>query len=178
MAARGRHGIRRVETGCVTRLEDDRADPSPTSATTDRDGLLLCARCLVWKPRSAFHNSRTGQFSYCRDCRNAYDRSYYAAGGKAARGIRQQRFKNDARRWMAELKSGIPCADCGQTYPVYVMHWDHLPGYDKIDDVSAMVDSRSRAAVLDELQKCELVCGNCHVLRTVQRMTGARRTKN
>jgi hypothetical protein len=70
---------------------------------------------------------------------------------------------------MAELKSGLPCTDCGEIFPIYVMHWDHLPEFEKVSEVSAMVAGRSREAVLDELKKCELVCANCHVLRTISR---------
>jgi hypothetical protein len=55
----------------------------------------------------------------------------------------------------------------------YVMHWDHLPGYLKVSEISSMVGGWSRAAIQDELKKCELVCANCHVMRTVVR---ARRT--
>ena len=36
-----------------------------------------------------------------------------------------------------------------------------------------MVGSWRREAILAELRKCELVCANCHVMRTVER---ARRT--
>jgi hypothetical protein len=53
------------------------------------------------------------------------------------------------------------------------MHWDHLPEYPKFDDISSMVASARRARILAELAKCELVCANCHVMRTVAR---ARRT--
>jgi len=74
---------------------------------------------------------------------------------------------------MDTLKEGRACADCGELFPTYVMHWDHLPGHYKVADVSAMVSSRRREIVLDELKKCELVCANCHVMRTVVR---ARRT--
>ena len=70
---------------------------------------------------------------------------------------------------MAEIKSGVPCADCGETFPIYVMHWDHLPEFEKVNQVSVMVASRTREAVLEELKKCELVCANCHVMRTVNR---------
>ena len=70
---------------------------------------------------------------------------------------------------MAALKADVPCADCGQVFPVWVMHWDHLPGYEKLGSVSQMVGSRSRAITLAELKKCELVCANCHVLRTMSR---------
>jgi hypothetical protein len=68
---------------------------------------------------------------------------------------------------MAGLKEGVPCTDCGEVFPVYVMHWDHLPGFEKAGDISTMVANRTRAAVLEELKKCELVCANCHVLRTI-----------
>ena len=77
-----------------------------------------------------------------------------------------------ARAWMVSIKNGIPCADCREVFPVYVMHWDHLPGFEKVADVSSMVRSRSRDAVLEELKKCELVCANCHVLRTIRRPRG------
>ena len=128
-----------------------------------------CAMCGQWKAASEFHNSRTGQFSYCRECRRAYDRRYYQERGKAARRVRQRRRILEARVWMAALKKGVPCTDCGQTFPVWVMHWDHLPGYNKIGSISEMVGSRSRTITTAELQKCELVCGNCHVLRTISR---------
>jgi len=70
---------------------------------------------------------------------------------------------------MATLKGGMPCADCGQVFPVWVMHWDHLPGYEKLGCISEMVGSRSRAITIAELKKCELVCANCHVVRTITR---------
>ena len=133
----------------------------------------LCARCGQSKPAHDFHQSRTGQFSYCRDCRRAYDRAYYAERGKETRLARMRLWRRAARAWMDELKVGRACADCGEIFPPYVMHWDHLPGHRKIAEISAMVGNRRRDIVLDELAKCELVCANCHVMRTVAR---ARRT--
>ena len=140
-------------------VQDISADPA----------LRRCAMCGLWKAASEFHNSRTGQFSYCRECRRAYDRRYYHERGKAARRVRQRARVLEARTWMAALKEGVPCADCGLLFPVWVMHWDHLPGYEKVGSISEMVGSRSRTITIAELQKCELVCGNCHVLRTISR---------
>jgi hypothetical protein len=142
-------------------------------APQDPDVFRSCAKCGERKPGSEFHQSRTGQFSYCSECRRAYDRRYYAERGRDARLARMRLWRGEARAWMDALKEGHPCADCGGIFPPYVMHWDHLPGHLKIDAISAMVASRRRAVVLDELAKCELVCANCHVMRTVVR---ARRT--
>lgn len=125
--------------------------------------------CGLCKPESEFHNSRTGQFSYCRDCRRAYDRRYYRERGRAARLERQRKRVRAERAWMASLKEGVACADCGGVFPAWVMHWDHLPGYQKVACVSELVGSRRRALALAELEKCELVCANCHVLRTISR---------
>ena len=154
----------------VTERAQDEPVPEFASVEDISVGLVFkhCAMCGQWKAASEFHNSRTGQFSYCRECRRAYDRRYYQERGTARR-ARQRRRKLEARAWMAALKKGVPCTDCGQTFPVWVMHWDHLPGYQKVGSISAMVGSRSRTITIAELQKCELVCGNCHVLRTISR---------
>ena len=137
--------------------------------SSEFDGLHRCSRCHEWKLASEFHNSSDGEYTYCRDCRNAYDRAYYAAGGKVPRAKRRRAAIDVELQWMNSLKAGIACADCGGTVPLFVMHWDHLPEFEKIDDIGSMVGRRSREVILSELDKCQLVCANCHVMRTVQR---------
>lgn len=77
---------------------------------------------------------------------------------------------------MNALKDGRSCADCGEAFPPFVMHWDHLPEFEKRGDVGQMVGRFARETVLAELEKCELVCANCHVMRTVRRALGSHRT--
>ncbi len=131
--------------------------------------LKHCATCGLWKPQGEFHESRTGQFSYCRLCRRAYDRNYYHQRARAARLSRRRAHVRAARVWMMSLKEGLACADCHQTFPPWVMHWDHLPGHEKVASISDLVGSRRRTLTLTELDKCELVCANCHVIRTINR---------
>lgn len=131
--------------------------------------MRRCAMCGLSKPEGEFHDSRTGQFSYCRACRRAYDCRYYHERGRATRLGRQRARVRAARAWMASLKEGVACADCGQLFPAWVMHWDHLPGHEKVACISELVGSRRRTIALAELKKCELVCANCHVLRTISR---------
>ena len=68
---------------------------------------------------------------------------------------------------LAELKSG-PCADCGQTFPPYVMDFDHKDWTDKEAEVAAIKFGRWEL-VLAEVAKCDLVCSNCHRIRTHHR---------
>jgi hypothetical protein len=49
------------------------------------------------------------------------------------------------------------------------MQWDHLPGYEKVGDLGRLQARHSKAAVLAEIAKCELVCANCHAVRTFRR---------
>jgi hypothetical protein len=49
------------------------------------------------------------------------------------------------------------------------MQWDHLPGSEKLGDISTGMRWLSRAQILEEIAKCELVCANCHAIRTFKR---------
>ena len=67
------------------------------------------------------------------------------------------------------IKTNKPCADCGQSYHFSQMQFDHVKG-DKIDGISVLVRCRNLQAIKDEIEKCELVCANCHALRTWNRL--------
>jgi hypothetical protein len=53
------------------------------------------------------------------------------------------------------------------------MQWDHLPGNLKLGNISTDLRGRSRQEILDEIAKCELVCANCHAIRTFNALGGA-----
>lgn len=68
------------------------------------------------------------------------------------------------------LVKSQPCSDCRGRYPVHVMDLDHLPEYQKESPMAISQAVRlSLQAFLDELQKCEAVCANCHRVRTAER---------
>lgn len=77
--------------------------------------------------------------------------------------------KQKAEEILTELKSH-PCVDCGGSFPVECVDFDHLPGTKKVMGVSTMVrQGLSRQRIEDEVAKCELVCANCHRIRTRKR---------
>lgn len=69
---------------------------------------------------------------------------------------------------IAEIKEASPCVDCGKKYPYYVMQFDHT-GTDKSMDVSKLVRCAGWVRVEAEIAKCDLVCANCHAVRTWSR---------
>ena len=74
------------------------------------------------------------------------------------------------RTWIASLKEA-PCKDCKECFPAVAMDFDHVHGV-KICGIAQMW-SWGRSKVLVELAKCELVCANCHRLRTISRQAAA-----
>lgn len=79
--------------------------------------------------------------------------------------------RKERRRAAREQAKSAPCADCGVSYPPYVMTFDHLDAGDKNFDVSHGVNrsNKSMAVVLIEIAKCDVICSNCHKERTHQR---------
>ena len=72
---------------------------------------------------------------------------------------------------VAELKSH-PCTDCGGHFPHFVMDFDHVRGT-KRGIISRMSKGRAALAkILAEIEKCEIVCANCHRIRTQARLEG------
>jgi hypothetical protein len=56
-----------------------------------------------------------------------------------------------------------PCALCGEADPV-VLDFDHLR--DKLRDVSVIAIVSGRMNLLAEIQKCRVLCANCHRRQT------------
>ena len=71
------------------------------------------------------------------------------------------------RNYVIEIKENTPCTDCGINYPYYVMDFDHLE--DKKITVSRVINSGSWIKTKEEIAKCEVVCSNCHRIRTYKR---------
>lgn len=66
------------------------------------------------------------------------------------------------------LKQG-PCMDCGGSFPPVCMDFDHRPGVVKLFAIATGLN-RSMESVKAEIAKCDLVCANCHRIRTHSRL--------
>ena len=132
--------------------------------------MKRCSGCHELKPDSEFHKNRArrdGLQGYCKPCRALIDHADYerTRGGPAPARI----WERGRAAWLVSLKAGRPCTDCRQVFPPAVMQWDHLPGTEKLGNISTGLRWRSRPEILEEIAKCELVCANCHAIRTFER---------
>ncbi|HEX8173967.1 MAG TPA: hypothetical protein VF543_02485 [Pyrinomonadaceae bacterium] len=75
----------------------------------------------------------------------------------------------EKRREYLRLMKSRPCTDCGIQYPYYVMDFDHREGEAKSFEMNH-VNYVTMRAITREIEKCDIVCSNCHRERTFQRI--------
>jgi hypothetical protein len=76
-------------------------------------------------------------------------------------------------QYIRDLKEKSPCGDCGKFYPYYVMDFDHVRGV-KHANVMELISTLSKKKIDLEIAKCEIVCSNCHRIRTHMRKMAKR----
>lgn len=85
---------------------------------------------------------------------------------------RSRKSKEKRNQVIRDIKESSPCVDCNISYPYYIMHFDHLDASEKTDNVNRILKSKALQTTLNEIEKCDLVCANCHSTRTWKRQHG------
>jgi len=138
-----------------------------------RDGSARqgCYRCGELKPADDFawrRKARNQRDSFCRPCRAAYKQEHYAANRQRyidRASARKRRLVFERTAYLIEFFASHPCRDCGEGDPV-VLRFDHLG--DKLFSIGPSLSRRNWQSILDEIDKCEVVCANCHCRRTAR----------
>lgn len=61
-----------------------------------------------------------------------------------------------------------PCKDCRGSFPYYVMDLDHRETSEKVDVIGKIILNGSWRKLYEEIKKCDIVCANCHRVRTAK----------
>lgn len=105
----------------------------------------------------------------CREHHREYMRKHYKAN-KQYYVDKAGVYNKASREWVREKKS-VPCMDCEESHPYYVMDFDHTE--DKEFNISSCAATYGRAKLEAEIAKCDVVCSNCHRKRTWKRAQDA-----
>jgi len=110
---------------------------------------------------------------YCKSCQvREYGRTrpeYRALTSTRASAI-TKRLRAQRRDFLNTYKTAAGCTDCGYDAHPAALEFDHLPGFQKdfgIGNANNLNVSMER--LLAEIAKCEVVCANCHAIRTANR---------
>lgn len=129
--------------------------------------MKTCTKCTTPKPLIDFcvrSKSPDGRQPWCKDCTTKVFKGYYKKNPDAYR-ERAAKIEREARDMIHDLKDNQPCVDCGVPFPFYVMDYDHRDPSKKTTEVGNLT-CHGKAKVLEEIKKCDLLCSNCHRLRT------------
>jgi hypothetical protein len=139
--------------------------------------LRTCGRCNEAKPLSEFawrRKAKGQRDNMCRPCRAAYHREHYLRNKQRyvdqARD-RKQALARERTAYLLDFFRTNPCTDCGETDPL-VLEFDHLGA--KLFNIGTALRYRNWQSILDEIEKCEVVCANCHRRRTALRLGSVR----
>ncbi len=136
---------------------------------------MLCTRCKKNRNPGSFHfkNKAAGvKNSWCKFCMQEHSRTHYADN--------PERYKKRARahqlrcralvKALVEQAKNKPCADCKQLFPACVMDFDHLDAEQKTMTIGSISHRTHTLAAVErvrqEILKCDVVCANCHRIRT------------
>jgi len=127
---------------------------------------MICTKCKQDKDEIDFNRKADKRQNVCRVCNSEYLKEHYALNKEyyKQKAVRARHKRRDVFRDLKDL----PCMDCGIKYPHWIMQFDHVRGT-KLGNLGSMAVSVSLKALLEEAEKCEVVCANCHADRTHSR---------
>jgi hypothetical protein len=107
-----------------------------------------------------------------KEQQRASSRKHYEANKETMKARARTYTVENRKRLRAHveaLREVAICPDCKGKFPACVMEFDHVRG-EKSNDISTMVNrSVSMKTLQAEIDKCEIVCANCHRIRTRDR---------
>ena len=110
------------------------------------------------------------------ECSRKIQREYYDRNAEACRATKDRyhaklmKNKERMRDWIVERYGDIPCMECNGVFDWCAMDFDHRPGEVKELKIAQLgwyvVSPKNIASFEKEAAKCDLVCSNCHRVRT------------
>jgi hypothetical protein len=159
----------------------------------------VCTQCEEEKPFSEFYKSskntalrKASCKVCCREVSRAYGKAHYDKDVSSARSLAwlaahpgkvSEYSKKHYRKgkatgssimgWLLHEYTGTPCLDCGGVFEWCAMDFDHRPEEIKEFGVTTLAsraaNPKNIAKVEKEIAKCDIVCSNCHRVRTRDR---------
>jgi hypothetical protein len=95
----------------------------------------------------------------CQTCRNESTKKHHDF------------YRGRNLKFINKIKDESQCMDCGGKFHFTSMDFDHRESALKVMSVSSLVHlGRSIKTIKKEMAKCDIVCANCHRVRTWSRL--------
>ncbi len=138
--------------------------------------MKVCTKCRQLKEETDFFvkdQKKSRLHTQCKNCykqhRQTYYHEHYAKYHEsylARAKLRRDRLRSEFRQNILKYLSDKACVLCGES-DIRVLEFDHLVPLKKEFTISQSVRlGRSWEETLKEIEKCRILCANCHKKHT------------
>ena len=126
----------------------------------------ICPKCELELPLDDIHfasryDRKEKMFQHiCRKCQSEYRKSHYEKN-KQKYIDKAKVFTESIIEWFTEYKKTLKCKVCGESR-YWVLDFHHRNPEEKDIDVSTLIRRGNKTKILNEIEKCDILCSNCH----------------
>lgn len=123
----------------------------------------ICTKCKIVKSEDSFSfkdKKRGILSSNCKSCQKIIKDKHYI-DNKQHYLNRNKKRKDEKKIWWNNIKKNLSCKNCGETH-IAVLDFHHRDPKKKDFTISSCYKTHSEEKILLELEKCDVLCSNCH----------------
>lgn len=124
-----------------------------------------CTKCLQELPLEAFRwkNKALGKkHSQCKECQKKQEKIHYQESSTRRASIKETaKFQKENNFVLVENFKRQGCQKCGEKRLI-ALDCHHIDKKQKVLDIAQMIKSASEETLILELEKCIVLCANCH----------------
>lgn len=128
--------------------------------------MKTCTKCGLEKQEDDFsfrYKLKNVRLSQCKVCMAANNKQHYLNNSQLYKNLSRLR-KQELTSWYKGFKSSLKCNRCGFSNPA-ALQFHHESSETKEFGIASMISQgASRTAIIEEIQKCEVLCANCHLI--------------
>jgi len=124
--------------------------------------MNICSKCKQTKPLTEFNKHKRGVHSWCKACVRERSREWYKEKNEIIKAKRKT-YIQERKKWYDEYKQTLKCSKCGEDHPA-CLEFHHTNPKEKDFGISEAFGqlNLSKEEILKEINKCEVLCSNCH----------------
>lgn len=122
----------------------------------------ICSKCSEDLPLDRFNKNKTkkdGYQYYCKECQAKATKVHYENNKSDYRG-RVSTHRVEVRKMIDDIKSKSSCKICEENHPACLQFHHSDPSVKDFE--IGKCRSFSKEKILQEIEKCEVLCANCH----------------
>ena len=125
--------------------------------------MKVCTKCKENKSLSEFSNNKNtndGKQLRCKSCMAEEQNKHYLKN-KEKYFEREKQYIKDKQNKINKIKQECGCKKCGEKR-FYILNFHHIDPSNKQFSISSHVKKVSWDSMLKEIDKCIVLCSNCH----------------